>query len=629
MSDWVGPTTTTATSGKHKDAPMYRALVVDSGPIIKNTQMKLFGKAEKYYTTPSVMAEIRDSKARSNLQQWPMELIVKECSPESLQRIATFSKQTGDYASLSKVDLQVLALVLDLEQEGCCGLEHVRTTPKRTIGLGTLQALNKKQNPLEGASKEGSSGVLLEEQNYDIVEEEDNGEEDEQEEQSTPAQVAWPKPTQSSGPKSWAMMVNSSPALVTASNIIAPAVVQSSKITDTAAEDGHQFDDAEEDEQNNTEDLLQANLESDFPSFAVAATVPYDDSDDKAPEPEPEKTKEDIFKFKDEQKKQALQVVSKSGKQYNSFKKYSKLMKPSPATEPKKLTTPAPSVLIIAKDEPKNNPGQSRILGTTAASGGESMKMEEDDGEGWITCKSDIQSAKALGRLDPIKNNNNNQNTQAKKDNGPPLDQRTACTTTDFAMQNVLLQMGMLLLSVEGMQIKKVKHWVMRCGACFKIHSDQEFTAGNATTRRMFCSHCGSGDMMQRIACSVDGKTGRLKLHLKKNYKHNLRGTKFSLPKAGSVSIKCTDNVMRIITEISYSVKNYHFLIVGQPVPRRFVATRRSIDDGGLEPKGQGPSGSQKPHPRTKYVRKGYCFQRGMPCRVGYRSQSRIWKTEP
>lgn len=38
---------------------------------------------------------------------------------------------------------------------------------------------------------------------------------------------------------------------------------------------------------------------------------------------------------------------------------------------------------------------------------------------------------------------------------------------------------------------------------------------------------------MQRIAASVDGKTGRLKLHLSKKYKTNTRGTKFSLPAPG------------------------------------------------------------------------------------------------
>jgi RNA-binding protein NOB1 len=53
---------------------------------------------------------------------------------------------------------------------------------------------------------------------------------------------------------------------------------------------------------------------------------------------------------------------------------------------------------------------------------------------------------------------------------------------------------------------------------------------------------------MQRIAASVDGKTGRLKLHLKKNYRQNLRGTKFSLPKAGSVRIQRWNCGTRFLT---------------------------------------------------------------------------------
>jgi rRNA maturation endonuclease Nob1 len=119
---------------------------------------------------------------------------------------------------------------------------------------------------------------------------------------------------------------------------------------------------------------------------------------------------------------------------------------------------------------------------------------------------------------------------------GPPLSQRAACATTDFAMQNVLLQMNLVLLSVDGMRIRRLKSWVIRCGACFKIHSnDDDFMGGRM--KRLFCSHCGSGDMMQRISCSVDSKTGRLKLHFSKRRqgKHlSTRGTKFSLPKPGS-----------------------------------------------------------------------------------------------
>jgi RNA-binding protein NOB1 len=42
------------------------------------------------------------------------------------------------------------------------------------------------------------------------------------------------------------------------------------------------------------------------------------------------------------------------------------------------------------------------------------------------------------------------------------------CMTADFAMQNVLLQMGLSLVSTEGKRIEKVKSWVLRCHACFK-----------------------------------------------------------------------------------------------------------------------------------------------------------------
>jgi len=44
----------------------------------------------------------------------------------------------------------------------------------------------------------------------------------------------------------------------------------------------------------------------------------------------------------------------------------------------------------------------------------------------------------------------------------------TGCMTTDFAMQNVLMHMGLDLVGVDGKKIDKVKTWVLRCHACFK-----------------------------------------------------------------------------------------------------------------------------------------------------------------
>jgi hypothetical protein len=40
--------------------------------------------------------------------------------------------------------------------------------------------------------------------------------------------------------------------------------------------------------------------------------------------------------------------------------------------------------------------------------------------------------------------------------------------TSDFAMQNVMLQMGLNLLAPDGQTIRRVQQWVLRCFACFK-----------------------------------------------------------------------------------------------------------------------------------------------------------------
>lgn len=99
-------------------------------------------------------------------------------------------------------------------------------------------------------------------------------------------------------------------------------------------------------------------------------------------------------------------------------------------------------------------------------------------------------------------------------------DDHVVCMTTDFAMQNVLIQLGIRIASSNGMMIKSVKHWVLRCNGCYKIHYDMQ---------RLFCSKCGL-NYLSKVGCHIDETTGELKLHLKKNFHHNLRGKKYSLP---------------------------------------------------------------------------------------------------
>ena len=87
---------------------------------------------------------------------------------------------------------------------------------------------------------------------------------------------------------------------------------------------------------------------------------------------------------------------------------------------------------------------------------------DEDDGEGeWITpSNAALHKSRALDLLpseDSGRKGKQNQKTVL-----------VGCMTADFAMQNVLLQMGLGLVGVEGKRIERVKSWVLRCHACFK-----------------------------------------------------------------------------------------------------------------------------------------------------------------
>ncbi|RKO95753.1 hypothetical protein CAUPRSCDRAFT_12548 [Caulochytrium protostelioides] len=86
-------------------------------------------------------------------------------------------------------------------------------------------------------------------------------------------------------------------------------------------------------------------------------------------------------------------------------------------------------------------------------------------------------------------------------------------------MQNVLLQMGLDLMSLDGLRIQQVRTTVLRCHACFKIYTKPTLD---------FCPACG-GATLGRVTARVDAD-GQMRVFLKKNYKYNLRGTIYAIP---------------------------------------------------------------------------------------------------
>ena len=116
--------------------------------------------------------------------------------------------------------------------------------------------------------------------------------------------------------------------------------------------------------------------------------------------------------------------------------------------------------------------------------------------------------------------------------------------------------MKLNLVTVDKVRISKIKNWVLRCHACYKITKDMD---------KVFCPSCGNNTLL-RTSYSI-GKDGDLILYLKKNFQYNNRGCKvllilyitlqyaIPLPKSGRNS---TDMILREDQkEYHKALKNY------------------------------------------------------------------------
>ncbi|TFK43741.1 Nin one binding Zn-ribbon like-domain-containing protein [Crucibulum laeve] len=146
---------------------------------------------------------------------------------------------------------------------------------------------------------------------------------------------------------------------------------------------------------------------------------------------------------------------------------------------------------------------------------------DSDDGEGeWITPSNvSIHKSRALDLLPGDGVNG--------KGKGKAKDEAigAGCMTADFAMQNVLLQMGLNLVSIDGKRIEKVKSWVLRCHACFKICKDNS---------KKFCPSCGNPTLLRASVTvaspNASANAPAMQVHLKPNFQYKIRGTKYSIP---------------------------------------------------------------------------------------------------
>lgn len=141
----------------------------------------------------------------------------------------------------------------------------------------------------------------------------------------------------------------------------------------------------------------------------------------------------------------------------------------------------------------------------------------EDSDDGWIT-PSNLKKHQA-------------KDTKESHPTTEATSLKVALLTSDFAMQNVALRMGLNLLSPAMSRITQLKNWVLRCHGCFQVCK---------TLDKQFCPRCGQ-PTLTRVSCTTN-EDGTFQIHLKRNFQYNTRGNVYSIPKpvAGTASGKLT-----------------------------------------------------------------------------------------
>ncbi|XP_017793866.1 PREDICTED: RNA-binding protein NOB1 [Habropoda laboriosa] len=94
-----------------------------------------------------------------------------------------------------------------------------------------------------------------------------------------------------------------------------------------------------------------------------------------------------------------------------------------------------------------------------------------------------------------------------------------ACLTMDFAMQNVLKQIGLNVVALDGRLIKQMRTFVLRCYACCKTTS---------IMTKVFCPYCGH-KTLKKVAVTLN-EEGKQQIHINFRRQISKKGKRFSLP---------------------------------------------------------------------------------------------------
>jgi len=453
-----------------------RQLVVDAGALIRLET--LHGLAEEFYTVQEVLSEVRDKKARRALETLPFELKVKEPSETALAAVVAFAKETGDLGVLSATDLRVMALTLMLHKE-MHGLKGLRKHPKRPRQGNDFE--EKKDADVYASDEDFGYSSARAEKMGNLGSE------------GNEQQGASSAPINSSA--------NAKEGVSWAAAIRKTTVETSAEVKSIAEKtEGNDFDAPY------PKDMWDAD---DFVGPSWDNEEPEDEEWPSLDEVTSENVKEREAFLKDQEELECMirpvehEMKSRRDVNQEQTKDESSNVNEKYGQQREQIVEPT------AKPQTT-----SRILGIS----GISVDSGELDDEGWIT-PANLRDVGVFDSFNAV-GNVSNKDVAPSKAAYDKEKAKVACVTTDFAMQNVMMQMQLRLVTLEGRAVTSIRRFVLKCDSCKAICRK---------LNKKFCPACGNATLA-RLSFSIC-PDGEFRYHYKKNRQVNTRGMRYSLPK--------------------------------------------------------------------------------------------------
>jgi len=435
-------------------------LVVDSGGFIKNAPLKDI--ADNIVTIHEVVDEIRDKETRQRLQVLPYEIEFKQPTSQGLRKVSEFAKKTGDYSSLSVTDLSVLAVTYDLEAEKV-GFSHLKTEPvvNKTTNfykpVKDLTKINKSDAKIAGFYNGDLNEDGCDELSENSPEREVDDFSDVCEKEVYDTFNYWREPI--ADIEDLNLLENEDIELLNTQQKEALELYLLSR----SFLCGHEITKVDFSVFNCVSSSLDSNLHPNL--YRWYSNVK---SHDKL-------SSEEINIYKVlEHICDGIEIIEEN---VNKVDEISEDIDPS---------------------EDEDNGYDSDV---------ESNEAEEEEGgddDGWITPSNLVNKKKAFAG-------------EVKPDEDEAV--VVACMTTDFAMQNVLKQIGLNILGTDGMVIRETKTWILRCYGCYTT---------TPAVEKKFCPKCGN-KTLKRVSVTVN-RDGSQQIHISTRRPINAKGKKFSLP---------------------------------------------------------------------------------------------------